>query len=148
MKSIIILAIALVSLAVAEDKLPAKEPVRACYYSNWSQHRPGTAKYLPENYEIGMCSHIFFAFVGMDEEFKLKPLEMNDLDHVADGKPVLGLYNRINDLKTKQSDLKTLLAFGGFLFGRDETELMRKMLAKKRKSSKIHRRRYQSFAST
>jgi len=98
---------------------------RGCYFTNWSQYRPGIWKYLPENYESGLCSHLFYAFVSMGDDFRLKSIENNDEDAI--GKP--GLYTRINSLKKKQSDLKTILSFGGYVFSQFNGPLMRKLLA-------------------
>jgi chitinase len=80
-----------------------------CYYTNWSQYRPKIGKYLPENTEADLCTHIIFAF-GWLKKGKLSSLESND--ESVDGK--VGLYERINQLKQANPKLKTLLAIGKF----------------------------------
>ena len=53
----------------------------SCYYSNWAQYRPGDGKYLPEDIDASLCTHIFFAFAKMCEngnEWTLCPTEWND----------------------------------------------------------------------
>lgn len=46
--------------------------IRGCYYSSWAQYRRGKGKYLPENYVPGLCTHIFYAFAGMNQDFTIK----------------------------------------------------------------------------
>jgi len=72
-----------------------------------------------------LCSHIFYAFATMGDDYEIKALESND-EKESDGSP--GLYERVNSLKEKQADLRTILSFGGFLFGQEKGELMKKML--------------------
>lgn len=48
-----------------------------CYYSNWAQHRRGTATFVPENIDPKLCTHIIFAFAGLVGN-KLSPTEWND----------------------------------------------------------------------
>jgi len=34
----------------------------ACYYTNWSQYRPGGGKYYPEDLDASLCTHLIFSF--------------------------------------------------------------------------------------
>ncbi|KAK6643069.1 hypothetical protein RUM43_004572 [Polyplax serrata] len=83
-----------------------------CYYTNWSQYRPKHAKFLPEDIQPDLCTHIIFAF-GWLKKGKLSSFESND--ETKDGK--VGLYDRIMKLKKANSNLKVLLAIGGWSFG-------------------------------
>ena len=83
-----------------------------CYYTNWSQYRPKKGKYLPENIDPFLCTHIIFAF-GWIKDGKLSSFESNDVS--GDGK--LGLYQRVVGLKAKNPKLKVMLAIGGWSFG-------------------------------
>jgi len=115
---------ALLILAAFVNSISTKEYIRGCYYTNWSQYRRGVWKFSPENIEPGLCTHIFYAFAEMGDDFKIKSVERNDED--VNG--VRGLYSRVNSIKNKQSDLKTLLSFGGYLFSQSNGPLMRQML--------------------
>ncbi|KHJ46656.1 hypothetical protein D918_02977 [Trichuris suis] len=82
--------------------------IRGCYFTNWSQYRPESGKYLPENYEDGLCDYIFFAFAWMKDTFEITNFEWNDVDT---------LYRGIAKLKSRDPNLKTLLSIGGWTFG-------------------------------
>lgn len=83
-----------------------------CYYTNWSQYRPKYGKFLPEDIDPFLCTHIIFAF-GWLKNGKLASFEEND--ETGGGK--VGLYDRVINLKAKNPDLKVLLAIGGWSFG-------------------------------
>ncbi|KAM4700203.1 acidic mammalian chitinase-like [Discoglossus pictus] len=77
-----------------------------CYFTNWSQYRPGPATYWPADVDPDLCTHIIYAFASM-ENHMIAPYEVNDEE----------LYLQINDLKQKNQQLLTLLAIGGWTFG-------------------------------
>ena len=83
-----------------------------CYYTNWSQYRPKKGKFLPEDIDPYLCTHVLFAF-GWIKDGKLTSFEANDV--AGDGK--LGLYQRVLGLKAINPKLKILLAIGGWSFG-------------------------------
>nr|CAD7445393.1 unnamed protein product [Timema bartmani] len=60
-----------------------------CYYTNWSQYRPKHGKFLPEDIQPDLCTHVIFAF-GWLKKGKLSSFESND--ETKDGKT--GLYER------------------------------------------------------
>lgn len=82
-----------------------------CYYTNWSQYRQKHGKFLPEDIEPDLCTHIIFAF-GWLKKGKLSSFESND--ETKDGK--VGLYERIMALKKANPKLKILLAIGKLIF--------------------------------
>ena len=50
-----------------------------CYYTNWAQYRLGPAKYMPENIDPLLCTHVIFSFAQLDSKtFELTPFEWND----------------------------------------------------------------------
>lgn len=90
-----------------------------CYYTNWSQYRPGTGKFYPEDIDASLCTHLLFSFakvVKQGDGFGLAPYEWNDLDETW----MEGMYTRFNKLKNKNPGLKTLIAVGGWNHGSGE----------------------------
>ncbi|KAL4664647.1 hypothetical protein H8957_015986 [Semnopithecus entellus] len=77
-----------------------------CYFSNWAQYRPGLGHFMPDNINPCLCTHLIYAFAGMQNN-KITTIEWNDVT----------LYQEFNGLKNKNSKLKTLLAVGGWNFG-------------------------------
>ncbi|XP_067100144.1 chitinase-3-like protein 1 [Osmerus mordax] len=71
-----------------------------CYFTNWSQYRSGEGKYLPENMDPHLCTHLVFAFAVINYANKLEISEWND--------PTL--YRSFNSLKTRNPMLRTLLS--------------------------------------
>ncbi|XP_058158931.1 acidic mammalian chitinase-like [Dasypus novemcinctus] len=77
-----------------------------CYFTNWSQYRPDPAKYVPENVDPCLCTHLIYAFATMSNN-KIAPYEWNDEV----------LYARFQALKQYNENLLTFLAVGGWNFG-------------------------------
>uniref|UniRef100_A0A8D0A7V9 chitinase n=1 Tax=Sander lucioperca TaxID=283035 RepID=A0A8D0A7V9_SANLU len=75
-----------------------------CYFTNWSQYRQGAGKYLPANVDPNLCTHLIYAFSIINHSNELAPYEWNDDV----------LYKSFNELKNRNTQLKTLLAVGGF----------------------------------
>ena len=50
-----------------------------CYYSSFAQSRPSVGKFLPEDIDPELCTHVIFAFVNMVGGRGLKPANWNDL---------------------------------------------------------------------
>ncbi|KAK2186799.1 hypothetical protein NP493_188g01013 [Ridgeia piscesae] len=118
----VILAVCL-SVLVLSSSVSAGGPnyKRICYYTNWGQYRPKLGKFLPEDIDPTLCTHIIYAF-GMLKHNKLKAFEWND-----ETKPWrVGMFDRVIALKKKNPALKVLLAVGGWTAG---TKEMGKMLA-------------------
>lgn len=62
-----------------------------CYFTNWSQYRPGVGKYVPENVDPNLCTHLIYAFSVISPTNELTTFEWNDDI----------LYRAFNDLKHK-----------------------------------------------
>ncbi|KAK7880269.1 hypothetical protein WMY93_030636 [Mugilogobius chulae] len=85
-----------------------------CYFTNWSQYRPGEGKYLPQDVDPFLCTHLIYAFSIINHNNELVTYEWNDDV----------LYKSFNALKTKNPHLKTLLAVGGWNFGSQQFSIM------------------------
>nr|ABX82529.1 chitotriosidase [Equus caballus] len=77
-----------------------------CYFTNWAQYRQGPARFLPKDVNPSLCTHLIYAFAGMNNH-QLSSIEWNDKT----------LYQEFNGLRKMNPQLKTLLAIGGWNFG-------------------------------
>ncbi len=80
-----------------------------CYFSNWASHRPGEGAFVPENLDASLCSHVFYAFAGLDTA----TLELTATN------PRLDLdsryYERVQETaRSKNSRVKVFLSVGGW----------------------------------
>uniref|UniRef100_A0A2P2HWQ1 Chitinase 3 n=1 Tax=Hirondellea gigas TaxID=1518452 RepID=A0A2P2HWQ1_9CRUS len=83
-----------------------------CYHTNWAQYRAKIGKFVPEDIDPTLCTHIIYAF-GWMKRGRISTSEANDLS--KDGK--VGHYQEVTNLKKINRNLKVLLAVGGWSFG-------------------------------
>ena len=95
---------------VKEDNVKSNSQAKriVCYHTNWAQYRPGNKKFMPENIDPNLCTHIIYSFAKFTN-YQLSGYEWND-ESTEWSK---GLYERTIDLKQKNPNLKILLAVGG-----------------------------------
>ncbi|XP_056293636.1 acidic mammalian chitinase-like [Pseudoliparis swirei] len=94
-----------------------------CYFTNWSQYRPGLGKYKPQDVDPFLCTTLIYAFSIINSNNELITYEWNDDV----------LYKSFNDLKTKNPQLRTLLAVGGWNFGSKQFTIMVSSAANRQK---------------
>ncbi|TRY79747.1 hypothetical protein TCAL_01968 [Tigriopus californicus] len=77
-----------------------------CYFTNWAWYRPGIGKYVPEDIDPNLCTHVNYGFAVLDpDRLIIKPHDTwADIDSE--------FYNRVNALQKK--GVKVLLALGGW----------------------------------
>lgn len=73
--------------------------------TNWAGHRSEHGKFLPENIDPNLCSHIVFAYTVLDPE-ALTIKSSNPMTDIDDG-----FYKRVTDFR--QKGVKVLIAMGG-----------------------------------
>ena len=90
----------------------SENKIVVCFFSNWAQYREGEQKFLPENIDVNLCTHIIYSFAKLIED-SLEPYEWNDVSTSWSK----GLYERSVALKEKNPNLKVMLAIGGWNHG-------------------------------
>ncbi|KAL0970454.1 hypothetical protein UPYG_G00242210 [Umbra pygmaea] len=82
-----------------------------CYFSIWSDLRPGIGKFLPVNVDPHLCTHLIYAYSIINSFNELTIFEWNN-------------KTLINELKNRNPQLKTLLAVGGWDFATAQFTIM------------------------
>lgn len=80
----------------------------ACYLGSWAVYRPSHGKFSVEDIDPTLCTHVVYAFAGMDETtYEMIPLDRNyDIDQNG--------YARAVALKQRNPRLKVTIAVGGW----------------------------------
>ncbi|XP_028590006.2 chitinase-3-like protein 1 [Podarcis muralis] len=76
-----------------------------CYFTSWSQYRETSGRFVADQIDPNLCTHIIYAFAKISGN-QLEPGEWNDAT----------TYGTLNQLK-RNRNLKTLLSVGGALMG-------------------------------
>ena len=93
--------------SIAETRGASKSPVLVCYYGNWGA-------YSPEDVDPELCTHIVVAFAQIiDNELR----EFLEKDFMT--------YAKLVGLKSKNKNLKILLAVGGATASKPFTGMVR-----------------------
>ncbi|KAL3289218.1 hypothetical protein HHI36_003652 [Cryptolaemus montrouzieri] len=77
-----------------------------CYYASWGASRPGNGKITAKDIPANLCTHVFYAFLGLNDDGSL--LIMNETLDVD-----LGNLKGISDLKQINPNLKAIFSVGG-----------------------------------
>lgn len=79
-----------------------------CYYSNWPYYRKGEGKYLIENIEVNLCTHLVYSFVVLDPSSHVIKIHDDWLD------VQLGNLKKFTALRASHPGVKLLVALGGW----------------------------------
>lgn len=95
-----------------------------CYVGTWAMYRPGDGKFVMEDIDPSLCTHVMYGFT------KLENNQITVFDPWGDLTPTKGGglsgYQRFTDLKKKNSQLKTIVAIGGWNEGSENYSNMAK----------------------
>lgn len=90
------------SLTLIPPPYPTEDaPKVMCYFTSWAEKRPGAGRFEVESVDPFKCTHVIYAFGGM-EDYRLAPGHPSD---VGDGFKE-GTYKRLMKLKEKNPNLK------------------------------------------
>ncbi|KAJ8920078.1 hypothetical protein NQ315_011732 [Exocentrus adspersus] len=96
------------------EKPPLSEPLKpfsgyfkiVCYFTNWAWYRRGIGKYLPEDIDENLCTHIVYGFAVLD--YSNHVIKAHDSWADFDNQ----FYKRVTEYKAK--GIKVSLAIGGW----------------------------------
>eukprot|EP00099_Drosophila_melanogaster_P005661 NP_001246550.1 chitinase 2, isoform B [Drosophila melanogaster] len=98
--------------SVAARTGPLHDKVVVCYVSTWAVYRPEQGAYAIENFDPNLCTHVVYAFAGLD----ITQAAIKSLDPWQDLKEEYGKggYEKMTGLKRSHPHLKVSLAIGGW----------------------------------
>ncbi|XP_037722456.1 probable chitinase 2 [Drosophila subpulchrella] len=98
--------------SVAARTGPLHDKVVVCYISTWAVYRPELGAYSIDNFDANLCSHVVYAFAGLD----ITQAAIKSLDPWQDLKEEYGKggYEKLTGLKRTHPHLKVSLAIGGW----------------------------------
>ncbi|CAH2056350.1 unnamed protein product, partial [Iphiclides podalirius] len=101
---------------------PMHGKVVVCYIGTWATYRPGDGQFNLENLEPSLCTHIVYAFAGLDENtMGIKSLDpWHDLEKNNGSEGYRGLVA----LKMRYPHLKITIAIGGWNEGSSKFSTM------------------------
>lgn len=83
-----------------------------CYVGTWAAYRPGAGKFEIEDIDPSLCTHLIYAFVGLDTD--TDGIKILDPWHDLPNDGGLDGFSRFIDLRKQYKDVKLLLAIGGW----------------------------------
>jgi len=102
-----LLTIFALMFALAATSSAESDYLRVCYYTNWSQYRPGAGKFSMSDLDPFLCTHLIYSFIEIGSNNQLKLREWNGEQLIADSMI----------LKQANPNLKISAAVGGWNFG-------------------------------
>ncbi|XP_017051575.1 acidic mammalian chitinase [Drosophila ficusphila] len=110
-KGLVVLLLGVILMAVSSSGQGNSSKKVICYQGTWSVYRPGLGKFGVEDIDPFLCTHLIYAFLGIEETGQLRVIDAYlDLEDNS-GR---GNIKSFNALKLKNPVLKTLVAVGGW----------------------------------
>ncbi|KAK8763642.1 hypothetical protein V5799_033754 [Amblyomma americanum] len=120
--TVLVVVLCALSLPHGEAASLAQDGSRVffCYWGSWSHYRDGAGKFSVGQIDASLCTHLVYAFAKLDNGVIAAFDPYLDLkDNYG-----LGMYEKVNKLKTTHPQLKTLLAIGGWNEGSEKYSRM------------------------
>ncbi|XP_043252760.1 probable chitinase 10 [Colletes gigas] len=93
--------------STSSDSMPNEDEFKViCYFTNWAWYRQEGGKFLPEDVDTNLCTHVLYGFAVLDGSQLM--IKSHDPWADIDNK----FYERIAALKSK--GIKVLMAIGGW----------------------------------
>lgn len=104
--SVISFIVSFILVVCASDPIKAEHYKVVCYFTDWSNYRKGNGKFLPEDIDPDLCTHIVYAFTALDpDSLTIKVRDPRaDIDNQ--------FYKRITDFR--QKGVKVTVSIGGW----------------------------------
>jgi len=121
----LLLIVTVVVAANEEDSTVAGHgKVVVCYWGTWANYRPKEGKFVTENVDGSLCTHLIYSFAGLDTGKSA----IKTLDAWLDLEDNYGLagFKKATDLKIKYPHLKVMIAIGGWNEGSTKYSQMAK----------------------
>ncbi|XP_050500347.1 chitinase-3-like protein 1 [Diabrotica virgifera virgifera] len=101
------LVLVLVATQLSSEIVSATTSRVVCYHGTWARYRNGKGAYQLTDIPTSLCTHLIYSFIGLSASG-----EMVSLDSYLDND--LNNLNKFTGLKSSNSNLKTLVAIGGW----------------------------------
>lgn len=100
----------IIAAILALGSVSASQKRVVCYIGTWSVYRPGNGKFDINNIDPTLCTHVIYAFVGLNGN---KVTLLDSWRDLSDGGGLDG-FRKFNELRKINPNLKTLVAIGGW----------------------------------
>ncbi|XP_046838481.1 probable chitinase 2 [Vespa crabro] len=97
--------------SIQSNTTPTHGKVVACYVATWAKYRPSYGKFTLDNLKPQYCTHLIYAFAGLNTTtWEIQSLDRwNDIEE--DG---IGNYRKMTALRNQYPRLKVSIAIGGW----------------------------------
>ena len=107
-----------------EVSVSSHDKVVICYWGTWANYRPKQGKFVADNVDGNLCTHLIYSFAGLDTT----NWNIKTLDAWLDLEENYGLkgFKKATDLRLKYPHLKVMIAIGGWNEGSKKYSAMAK----------------------